>query len=624
MTPPLPTSGYAGALRDWRRSLIARTAAALTVVGLLASGSAALLLQFVDASQGKAAAINMAGSLRMLSLRIGMALPEAAGPVDTEPLEQAMAAFETRLHDARLIGELPVRDDDPMRLQHARLVTTWALLRADIGALPPEQVRAAMLPRIHGFVAETDRLVAMIQADLETRIERHKMLGLGLLTAALAVLVTTLLYLRAHLMRPLAELERASRAIRAGDFSARVDPHDARSAEFGELAEGFNAMARDLSEMYGALEARVEAKTEELALSNRSLALLYDVARSLSGPGLSRETLMETIDRLRAVVGADAVTLCTGRAEGTTEAPLAVAGRGCGADDCGTQRCPARMPYGAAARPLSVPLVDAGRLQGTLTVAMPPGRELSPWQRELADGLGRQIATALANASRIQSAQRLALLEERTAIAGELHDSLAQALSYLKIQVTRLRSALKAAGVTEAPGVDTVVDELRAGLDAAYRQLRELLTTFRLGMDERGLSAALRDAADEFGRRARLDIRLDLRVADLELSANQQVHVLQTAREALANVEKHARAHRAWVSLDRAPDGAVRLRVDDDGVGLGAADAATHHYGLAIMQGRAHSLGGRFQATARPGGSGTRAELVFHPDAMRQDAPLAA
>src|SRR5690606_32523728 len=149
------------------------------------------------------------------------------------------------------------------------------------------------------------------------------------------------------------------------------------------------------------------------------------------------------------------------------------------------------------------------------------------------------VAAALVTARRLQDAQRIGLYRERSVIARELHDSLAQSRSIMKIQVARLGAELD---VGRDPG--RIVTELRAGLYGAYRQLRELLTTFRLQVGERGLGGSLEAAIEEFASRSGIEIVLDNRLPDAALSATEQIHVLQIVREALANVLRHARARR--------------------------------------------------------------------------------
>ncbi|EJA9920880.1 histidine kinase [Pseudomonas aeruginosa] len=202
-------------------------------------------------------------------------------------------------------------------------------------------------------------------------------------------------------------------------------------------------------------------------------------------------------------------------------------------------------------------------------------------------------------------------------IARELHDSLAQSLSYLKIQVSRLGTLLK----REAPAekIEDTLDELREGLNGAYRQLRELLTTFRLSLDEPSLEAALGNAVAEFGERGEVAIELDNRLQHVPLSPNEEIHVLQIVREALSNVVRHSQAQRAWVRLSSQADGQVSIAVEDDGVGFDPQQNRSGHYGLTIMQERGQPLGSQLRFEARAP-HGTRVLFSFVPTALQPSA----
>jgi two-component system nitrate/nitrite sensor histidine kinase NarX len=199
------------------------------------------------------------------------------------------------------------------------------------------------------------------------------------------------------------------------------------------------------------------------------------------------------------------------------------------------------------------------------------------------------------------------LNEERSILARELHDSLAQSLSYLKIQVTRLAAALEAPGDGAKPR--EILEELREGISSAYRQLRELLTTFRLKMDDRGLGRALEETVQEFRSRSAVDIQLDDRLPLNLLSPNEEIHVLQIVREALSNVIRHAHARRAYVRLCL-DDGTVAVEVRDDGRGYAPPKDHVRHYGLTIMRERTLSLDGQLDLETPPEG-GTRVRLHF-------------
>jgi two-component system nitrate/nitrite sensor histidine kinase NarX len=134
---------------------------------------------------------------------------------------------------------------------------------------------------------------------------------------------------------------------------------------------------------------------------------------------------------------------------------------------------------------LSLPLQDTEHHYGVLQLEMPPGKELVAWQTQLLDALSRHIGIAIGTARRAEQSRRLSLLEERAALARELHDSLAQSLAYMKIQVSRLKPLVERSGAGSEAG------EVLAALPEPQqrRQLRAA-HTFRLRI-EGGLAAAL-------------------------------------------------------------------------------------------------------------------------------------
>jgi two-component system nitrate/nitrite sensor histidine kinase NarX len=268
---------------------------------------------------------------------------------------------------------------------------------------------------------------------------------------------------------------------------------------------------------------------------------------------------------------------------------------------------------------LTLPLKDTEHHYGVLQLEMPPGKELAQWQTQLLEALSRHIGIAIGTARRTEQTRRLSLLEERAALARELHDSLAQSLAYMKIQVSRLKPLLPAADPASQHGAGSeaneVLAELREGLNSAYRQLRELLTTFRLRIEGEGLGAALQDTVNEFTARGGIPIRLDVHLAGCTLTPNEEIHALQIVREALSNVLNHARAQQAEISVHCNGDGSVSAIVTDDGIGVRQA-AGAHHYGMTIMEERARNLGGQLSVENLPA-AGTRVTLHFMPTARR-------
>ena len=220
--------------------------------------------------------------------------------------------------------------------------------------------------------------------------------------------------------------------------------------------------------------------------------------------------------------------------------------------------------------------------------------------------------------------RRQDLYRERATISRELHDSLAQSLTYLKIQAARIQSMLSQEHPTDKydhTDIDGVVQELRNNLNVAYRQLRELMTTFRLTMDGKNFGQAIEDSVGEFEKRSRIAFDLDNRIDDDELTVDEAMQVLHIVREALSNIVRHSHARRARVALHHWQGSAIRVSVDDDGVGIDKSQQREKHLGLIIMQERSRNLGGEFKVEEHDDG-GTGIEITFTPQkSLTRDGP---
>jgi len=419
-----------------------------------------------------------------------------------------------------------------------------------------------------------------------------------------------------------------AKQVRTGDFTVRAESTGAD--EIGQLGQAFNFMLDDLARLYGSLEKQVAEKTRDLERRNESLGLLYEATRTLAEKPLDAGTLTRVLELIRKVLGVESGVICSIHAGAERGLPLArdeavikaCMGRDCElcAGDGGVTWRVEPGPTGER-RVIGIPLVEGGVRYGVMPLVLPPNKGLEVWQMELAETLGRHVGAALAAVERREEHRRLGVLEERAAIARELHDSLAQSLSYTKIQIARLAATLEREG--ERTQTTGVLAELREGVTSAYRQLRELLTTFRLGLGEEGVAGALRDTVAEFERRSGVHATLVNDLLRVELSANEQVHVLQVVREALTNIEHHAHARNAWLALRRGGDGTIEVSIEDDGVGIGEFRSPHGHFGLAIMRDRAALVSGQLDIEARAP-VGTRVLMRFRPQTAFAAAPTKA
>jgi len=215
---------------------------------------------------------------------------------------------------------------------------------------------------------------------------------------------------------------------------------------------------------------------------------------------------------------------------------------------------------------------------------------LTEVQQSLLQAIADNLAAALDADQRLDQHHRLILMEERAVIARELHDSLAQSLSYLKIQFSRMQM-LKAKGEHESE-LDATVVLIKTGIDAAYHQLRELLATFRLQLSNEGLKSALEQTVAEFSDRTDISITLGYPEEHLPITPNEEIHVLQIVRESLSNVVRHSGADNCEIKIAVVDLTSVCVTVKDDGRGFGSTSVGADHYGKVIMQERARVLGG--------------------------------
>ncbi len=615
--------------RFFAQSLVVRLGIALAAIVALALASTISATIFAELSTGKAAAINIAGSLRMQAYWITVQVLRSgnAGQAPTG-LQHSIADFESRLHSPQLLGGVRSDVEHPTRRAYERIASGWSItLKPAIGHAAAEaSARDAFVSRMAGYVLDLDRLVYLLEQDLEHRIRTLRLIQGSALFGIIVVMFVAMFLLHAQVVVPLGDLLQCARRMRVGDFKVRAQ-HTGED-ELGQLGMSFNYMVEDLSRSYATLEARVQEKTEQLARSNVSLEILYNTTRTLAENPLTRATLDGITRDIERVVGLKAGAICAREVGDQYGFPIAHSGDGdqacawCAQERCyecfGDSEVGVRTVGSGEERMLAVPLVEGGTPHGVMLIRLPAGTEIEAWKTKLLESIGHHIGAALAAAKRSDERRRIALMEERSVIARELHDSLAQSLSYLKIQVARLKSQLDGSQARDRTA--EVLEELKAGINNAYRQLRELLTTFRLRMDGRGLSDALQDTIREFSERTGLDLRLHDHLLGHELDSSEQIHVLQVVREALANVEHHSRARRADVRLAN-EQGRLRVTVEDDGIGIRDARPPTHHYGLAIMSDRAATLHGTLSVTRRAEG-GTRVELEFTPRGPYQSAPV--
>ncbi|WP_048305516.1 histidine kinase [Halomonas sp. PR-M31] len=567
----------------YSQSLFFRTGLTMAGIVILALTSMLSSIVIAETAGGDAAAINQAGSIRMQAYRLYSTLGQT--PAANDLIERRIARLDQDLREDSIVSLVPGGSRHPLTMRYEEVLRQWEETLRPALLKPDSAERQALSEQVARFVAEMNAFVSQLQKRAESRIEILRLVQ-GVALFLTLVLAFFAMYQLASITPPLRELFTVVNQARLGNFDQRT--HYQNDNELGLISRTINQMNESLSQMYAQLEQRVALKTLELQRSNDALSLLYQTARQLGGFSPGNERYREILDRLERITEAHAITL---HLDGDV------------------------MPAGTQI----VPIRKSGQDYGQLLLRYPQGKRPQRWQQELIETVADLIAAAQSLAKKSDQQRRLALMDERSVIARELHDSLAQSLSYLKIQVARLQMQIR----QQKPQAEqqVVIDELREGLNAAYRQLRELLSTFRLQMNVAGLEAALRETAREFSQRGELEIQLDYAIGQCPLTPNEEVHVLHLVREALANVIHHAKARRCSIRLFTDAKEEIVLNLRDDGIGLPDRWERLNHYGTIIMGERAAALGGHLALQRHPEG-GTLVALRFMPRLIKDTSDV--
>jgi two-component system nitrate/nitrite sensor histidine kinase NarX len=584
---------------------------------------------------GNAAAINDAGSLRMRTYRLAFLSLEADRRRSDAPA--AAAAIASDISEFERIAAT-LREGDPARPlfvpRSDAIAARFAAFDREWSALEPAFRRVAEgaplgveRRQIESFVGTVDRLVGAIERDSAETTRLLRRIQFALIAFAIAG-AGALIYLSyVFVIRPVHRLEAGLRRMALGDFGARL-PAASRD-EFGALARGFNHMAERLEQSYRTLEARIAEKTRSLGEQNARLAALYDMTAYLNAPSSLDELCRGFLRRLIVATGAkaglvrlvsrDGATLHRFVEQGLSDAFLkreACVARGeCACGDAASHgaavihvlrdgRVPFAMAlphcrdagYGTIA---ALPIAAHGQVLGVYNLFFDDARDVSSETRHMLESLGQHLGAAIEGARLASRDRELAIAEERNLLAQELHDSIAQSLAFLNLQVQLLRRELGRGSVAEA---SVTLDEIQTGVRESYADVRELLTHFRTRTAEGDVEHGLRTLLGRFERQAGVPATLKIRGSELPLAPDDQLQVMHILQEALSNVRKHADAKAVSVEVERGPGYVFTVR--DDGRGFDPARAATEaggHVGLRIMRERAARIGAAVAVVSAPG-----------------------
>lgn len=585
--------------------------------------------------------INLAGRQRMLIQQItSQALQIQAGQNQDEHrqiLRDATTVFDQTLTALIAGGEtqylpgqtvpIPAAGSETIRAELRDLQQRWTMFQDDLriietaspgsasfdAAIQSLQVLAPQL------VQQADEIVRLYEAESEGKLARLGWIQAGFFLCAVGLLVIGVVMIRRAIMAPLQTLKNAAQQIGQGDLNSPIQI--AGPPEFTELATSVDTMRTQLKTLTDGLEARINQRTRELTA-------LYDVIREISSHLDIAHVLDSVTGKARDLLASDVAFLCL--LDGTGEsltlkayngpqdavcgscvlAKHSVAAQVLGREEamiCDVGGCQTvALDYRASH--LAAPLRVGERVIGALCVGSTRAATYSDEQVRLLTELANSTAIALENARLYEQAERVAALEERQRIAADMHDGLAQTLSYVKLKSDHLADLI--AHDEQAAQELTLIS---AAVDRAGHEVRQSIASLRaVPVLDRTLQEHLADAVAEFAQSVP-EVAIDIVSADdhdVILESDAMTQVLRVVQEALQNARRHASATRVTIRLER-QGSAYRVMIHDNGCGFDpSAVNGKGHFGLSIMQARAARIGGDLMIEAAPG-QGTHVILAW-------------
>ncbi len=466
------------------------------------------------------------------------------------------------------------------------------------------------------FVKDFDRLnvqldqwVDSVEADADRNIVvlRYTQVALGALSVFSVIIL--MWFLLVWVLRPLNQLQVGIERLRQADWKTRV--HSEGSLEFSHISTGFNDLASHLDDVYSNLEKKVAEKTSSLAEKNVYLTALYGLTAYLSE--------QHTLDELRESFLVRIMTL--GRAQAGAmyfwddkrQRLELVEYRGLTREEALWPRCVSCFTFAMESlypqtkcrshcenaiqnRFKNISVYHIRNKQKNIGVFVLYHEDRESYDVDidpLLETLGRHLGAAVENMRLTALDQQMAVGAERNLMAQNLHDSIAQTLSFVNLQVQMLDDAVKR---DDREMVDEGLSQIKAGVQECYEDVRELLLNFRTRVTQEDFEEIAATVLKRFERQTHVNAHLRLLGNGLPLSSEQKLQAIFILQEALSNVRKHAQAETVMVTVKNEDD--FSMTIMDDGIGIDERlmqERKQRHVGLSIMQERAQKVSGSIE-----------------------------
>ncbi len=585
---------------------------------------------------GGAAAINEAGRMRMqtyrMSLSVGLGQTDTLLPKQLEEFDQSLLLL--RIGDPE--RPLFVPWDSSVREKFEALQQDWPNYRSRWLEGKPV-TPAELLSETDEYVSHIDAFVIAIEAHMARWTSLLYLLQMSLLAMAIVGAVILIYTGYVFVLEPVGQLKEAIEKIQLGNFDARVD--HASSDEFGTLARGFNGMAENLQFMYRNLEHKVAEKTAELEEKRERLEGLYEVTTLVANATSLDDLAQGFVKSVARIAHADGVTVrwsdqgnqhflmlaAQGMPQSLVDSEQCIEKGGCYCGTINAEEGLRVIPIQVEPPISNLSCAKAGfrtvvnipvrlheRLMGEVDLFFNASVSPPPALRSLLEALASHLASAMENLRLNALEREAAVSQERIYLARELHDSIAQSLAFIKIQVQLMRDAVQSGNSLET---QEILEEIDTGVRESYSDVRELLLHFRTRTNVEDIEPALATTLRKFEHQSGVQASLSMQGQGMPLSPDLQVQVLHIVQEALSNVRKHAQASQVSLYVQQQP--AWRFEIQDNGIGFSFDNDQLDetHVGLRIMKERAQRINANLDVVSSPG-QGSHIILTLPPHAQ--------
>lgn len=407
--------------------------------------------------------------------------------------------------------------------------------------------------------------------------------------------------------------------------------------EFGMVSLGFNRMADNLQDLYNNLEKKVSEKTAALEEKNSELSALYDITAFLHESHTIETMTEEFLANMIKLSLADAGSIrlfdesherfnyvCSQNlpeALLTAEACTSLTECFCGktsqvqlinhpeviiTDADEAMRLCFKSNFN---RFMIFPIQHSSNDMGIMTLYYHDKQAILSQQSQfLIETLTQQLAVALENQQLAIRDKQLAVMEERNLIAQGLHDSIAQSLSFLNLQVQMLQTAISQ---DDRDQMAQNLAFIERGIQECYEDVRELLLNFRIRINKEDFKEVIRSVLERFKHYTHINVNFSRTGSGPSLNPQQQLQVLFILQEVLSNIRKHAHCTQVDIVIVNQDDFYMQIKDNGEGFEQQLIDAKkARHVGMSIMHERAARIAANITIQSAPR-QGTSVTLII-------------